>query len=302
MKKIINILTVLVIIFLLTSCTNNSDNGKKNVVTTIFPIYDIVKYIGEDTINIDLMISPGQDVHSYDPATQDIINVKKSDLFIYIGDNMETWVTDLENDANNKLEIVSDNRIELSSLEHHEENHEHDHDVDMHIWTNPYYVLIMIELISNKLIEINPEYQELYERNTTKYIKEINDIIESITNIVNNKKRDTLYFGSPFAFYYFTKAFGLEHKSVYDTCSIEVEPSIDKIMNMNKEIIENDIPVIYTKELLNDSIARKVIEGTNAKIVLLHSGHNISISDFKQGITFLDIWKQNIVALEEGLL
>lgn len=302
MKKIINVLTVLVIIFLLTSCTNNSDNGKKNVVTTIFPIYDIVKYIGEDTINIDLMISPGQDVHSYDPATQDIINVKKSDLFIYIGDNMETWVTDLENDANNKLEIVSDNRIELSSLEHHEENHEHDHDVDMHIWTNPYYVLIMIELISNKLIEINPEYQELYEKNTTKYIKEINDIIESITNIVNNKKRDTLYFGSPFAFYYFTKAFGLEHKSVYDTCSIEVEPSIDKIMNMNKEIIENDIPVIYTKELLNDSIARKVIEGTNAKIVLLHSGHNISISDFKQGITFLDIWKQNIVALEEGLL
>lgn len=302
MKKIINILTILVIIFLLTSCTNNSDNGKKNVVTTIFPIYDIVKYIGEDTINIDLMISPGQDVHSYDPATQDIINVKKSDLFIYIGDNMETWVTDLENDANNKLEIVSDNRIELSSLEHHEENHEHDHDVDMHIWTNPYYVLIMIELISNKLIEINPEYQELYEKNTTKYIKEINDIIESITNIVNNKKRDTLYFGSPFAFYYFTKAFGLEHKSVYDTCSIEVEPSIDKIMNMNKEIIENDIPVIYTKELLNDSIARKVIEGTNAKIVLLHSGHNISISDFKQGITFLDIWKQNIVALEEGLL
>lgn len=302
MKKIINVLTVLVIIFLLTSCTNNSDNGKKNVVTTIFPIYDIARYIGEDTINIDLMISPGQDVHSYDPATQDIINVKKSDLFIYIGDNMETWVTDLENDANNKLEIVSDNRIELSSLEHHEENHEHDHDVDMHIWTNPYYVLIMIELISNKLIEINPEYQELYEKNTTKYIKEINDIIESITNIVNNKKRDTLYFGSPFAFYYFTKAFGLEHKSVYDTCSIEVEPSIDKIMNMNKEIIENDIPVIYTKELLNDSIARKVIEGTNAKIVLLHSGHNISISDFKQGITFLDIWKQNIVALEEGLL
>ena len=302
MKKIINVLTVLVIIFLLTSCTNNSDNGKKNVVTTIFPIYDIARYIGEDTINIDLMISPGQDVHSYDPATQDIINVKKSDLFIYIGDNMETWVTDLENDANNKLEIVSDNRIELSSLEHHEENHEHDHDVDMHIWTNPYYVLIMIELISNKLIEINPEYQELYEKNTTKYIKEINDIIESITNIVNNKKRDTLYFGSPFAFYYFTKAFGLEHKSVYDTCSIEVEPSIDKIMNMNKEIIENDIPVIYTKELLNDSIARKVIEGTNAKIVLLHSGHNISISDFKQGITFLDIWKQNIIALEEGLL
>ena len=302
MKKIINLITIVLIGLLLTSCGQNVDNGKKNVVTTIFPIYDIVKYIGEDTINIDLMISPGQDVHSYDPSTQDIINVKKSDLLIYIGENMETWITNLNNESNNKLEIVSDERIILSSLEHHEEHHEHDHDVDMHIWTNPYYVLIMVELISKELININPEYKELYETNTNNYIKELKNIISDITSILEHKQRNTLYFGSPFAFYYFTTTFNLEHKSVYDTCSIEVEPTIDKIMNMNKDIIENNIPVVYTKELLNNSIAKKVIEGTNAKIVLLHSGHNVSSEDFNNGVTFLDIWKNNVLALREGLL
>ena len=68
------------------------------------------------------------------------------------------------------------------------------------------------------------------------------------------------------------------------------------------ELKENEVPVLYTKELLNDSIAKKVIEDTNAKICLLHSGHNVSINDFNDGITFLDIWQNNLKALERGLL
>lgn len=303
MRKIISVAIILGSFLILSGCNNTIDNGKKNIVTTIFPIYDIVRAISNDTVNIDLMISPGQDIHSYDPSTDDIINVKKSDLFIYIGDNMETWVQDLTKNESDMfiLEIAHDERIKLSSLEHHE-HHDHDHNVDMHIWTNPYYVLIMVELISNALIEINPSYKEMYENNALEYTKELNKIIEDINKIVDNKKRDTLYFGAPFAFYYFTTAFGLEHRTVYDTCSIEVEPTIDKILAVNKEIIDNNIPVVYTKELLNDNIARKLIEGSNAKLIVLHSGHNVSSSDFKKGITFLEIWHNNIEALKEGLL
>jgi zinc transport system substrate-binding protein len=303
MRKIISVLIILGSVLILGSCNNTIDNGKLNIVTTIFPIYDIVRSISDDTVNIDLMISPGQDIHSYDPSTDDIINVKKSDLFIYIGDNMETWVDDLTKNESDMfvLEIAHDERIKLSSLEHHE-HHDHDHNVDMHIWTNPYYVLIMVELITNALIEVNPSYKELYEKNALEYTEEVNKIIQDINEIVDNKKRDTLYFGAPFAFYYFTTAFGLEHRTVYDTCSIEVEPTIDKILTINKEIIDNDIPVVYTKELLNDNIARKLIEGSNAKLIVLHSGHNVSSSDFEKGITFLEIWHNNIEALKEGLL
>lgn len=309
MKKVISIFVILISLVTLSSCNENTDNDKLTVVTTIFPLFDIVREIADDTVNINLMIAPGQDIHSYDPSTEDIINVKKSDLFIYIGDNMETWASSLTEDTQNKdmlvVEIVEDERIKLSSLEHHEHTEEHDHhdhNVDMHIWTNPYYVLIMVELITKALVEINPSCKDTYYSNSEKYIQEINGIIDDIKDIVDEKKRDTLYFGAPFAFYYFTTAFGLEHRTVYDTCSIEVEPTIDKILAMNKEIIDKNVPVVYTKELLNDSIARKIIEGSNAKLVLLHSGHNVSKEDFERGITFLEIWHNNVEALKEGLL
>lgn len=308
MKKIISFIVIIISLCLFTSCEYQSDNGKLKVVTTIFPIYDMVRYIGGDLIDTSLMVAPGQDIHSYDPSASDIINAKKCDALIYIGDHMETWIPDLTLNTNSDrlvVELSKDERIDLESLEHHDEhNHEHvhDHDVDMHIWTNPYYATIMVEQIKNVLVKIDLANKEIYEENALWYINELENIIDEIQDIVDNAKRKTLYFGSPFAFYYFTRQFGLDHFSIYDTCSIEIEPTVDKIIQMNTELKNNNIPVLYTKELLNDSIARKVIEDTNSEICLLHSGHNVSIDDFNKGITFLEIWQNNIEALKRGLL
>lgn len=310
MKKIVSFLIILISLISLCGCDENIDNGKLKVVTTIFPIYDMVRYIGEDLVDISMMVSPGQDIHSYDPSASDIIDVKKCDLLVYIGDAMESWIKDIV-DTNNQLVIPlsKDERIDLESLDHHEDdvdhedhNHYHDHDVDMHIWTNPYYAGYMVEQIRDGLIKIDPINKDIYNNNASKYINELENIIAEIEDIIANSKRNTLYFGSPFSFYYFTREFNLEHFSIYDTCSIEVEPTIDKIIKMNTELKEKSVPVLYTKELLNDNIARKVIEDTNAEICLLHSGHNVSIEDFNNGITFLEIWENNLKALERGLL
>lgn len=310
MKKIVSFLIILISLISLCGCDENIDNGKLKVVTTIFPIYDMVRYIGEDLVDISMMVSPGQDIHSYDPSASDIIDVKKCDLLVYIGDAMESWIKDIV-DTNNQLVIPlsKDERIDLESLDHHEDdvdhedhNHHHDHDVDMHIWTNPYYAGYMVEQIRDGLIKIDPINKDIYTNNASKYINELENIIAEIEDIIANSKRNTLYFGSPFSFYYFTREFNLEHFSIYDTCSIEVEPTIDKIIKMNTELKEKSVPVLYTKELLNDNIARKVIEDTNAEICLLHSGHNVSIEDFNNGITFLEIWENNLKALERGLL
>lgn len=308
MKKIISVISIILSLGLLTSCDTSTSNNKIKVVTTIFPIYDMVRYIGEDLIEISLMVAPGQDIHSYDPSANDIIEAKTCDVLLYIGDYMETWIPDITQDINMDRIVVAlseDEAIKLESLEHHREHqheHVHDHDVDMHIWTNPYYAILMVEQIQEALCEVDPLNEKTYVANAARYINELKNIIEEIEIILENAKRKTLYFGSPFAFYYFTREFGLEHFSIYDTCSIEIEPTIDKIIQMNTELKNNDVPVLYTKELLNDSIAKKVIEDTNAKICLLHSGHNVSIDDFQKGITFLDIWKNNIEALKRGLL
>lgn len=314
MKKIISFLVIFLTLISLSSCSDTLDSGKLKVVTTIFPVYDMARYIGEDLIDLSLMVSPGQDIHSYDPSAVDIIDAKKCDVLLYVGDEMESWVKDIKTEENYDRYVVAlskDERIHLESLDHHAEdedgdyhdhNHSHEHNVDMHIWTNPKYAIYMVEQIRDAFILMDPNNSKIYEENSLRYINELQNIILDIEEILVSKKRNTLYFGSPFAFYYFTREYGLKHFSIYDTCSIEVEPTIEKIIKMNTELKEQNSPVLYTKELLNDNIARKVIEDTNAEICLLHSGHNVSINDFKEGITFLSIWQNNIIALRKGLL
>ena len=68
------------------------------------------------------------------------------------------------------------------------------------------------------------------------------------------------------------------------------------------EIIKTEnIPVIYYEELIEPQVAKTISEQTGAKMLLLHSAHNVSKEDFDKGITYLDIMKQNLLNLQEGL-
>ena len=107
----------------------------------------------------------------------------------------------------------------------------------------------------------------------------------------------------PFSFLYLFDQFEFDVVSAYDTCSMEVDPSISIIIDMNKQIKEKNIPVIYVKELMADTaMAEAIIKDTNAEILVLHSGHNVNFLEFNRGITYFEIIEQNIKNLERGLL
>ena len=77
---------------LITGCTaktekkDKGDNtkGKLKIVTTIFPEYDITRAIAKDKVDLELMIKPGVDVHSFTPTPQDIKTVQNSYIFVFM--------------------------------------------------------------------------------------------------------------------------------------------------------------------------------------------------------------------------
>ena len=89
MKKIISvILCMAAVLTLCCSCgtkETKKDDGKLNVVTTIFPPYDFAKNVGGESVNVSMLLKPGMESHSYDPTPQDIIKIQECDLFIYTG-------------------------------------------------------------------------------------------------------------------------------------------------------------------------------------------------------------------------
>lgn len=316
-NKLFTISLFILIIFLLSSCgiINSRENNKKKIVTTQYPQYQFVKaIIGNDKrlrdyYEVSIIVPPGADSHTFDPRLTDLISIKNSDLFIYTSDIIETWIDGLEvSKYTNVLDLSSDERIELIEVAEHEHedehNHTHAHEADPHYWVYPIYASYMVDSIRNKMLEISPdmasECKAIINFNADNYIEKLKQIDNAIIDIVAHAKTKTLYFASPFSFYYWSYYYGLDYVLTYATCSTEVEPSVNTIIDVINDIKNNNVKVIYTKELLNDQVAKLIASQTGAEILLLHSCHSVSSIDFNN-TSFLEIMYQNVINLAKGL-
>ena len=298
MKKV---LILLLIIISITGCTKQVKNEKTKIVTTNFPCYDFVRAITKDVDNIevDMLVTPGSEIHDYEPTPKDIINIKKSKLFVYTGGESDNWVKKIIKENNNVkiMDLVDLKKEELVEGMEGEDEEEYDE----HVWTSPKNAIKIIDKLKEKIIKIDNKNKNEYEKNAEEYIKKIKEIGKEIENIVKTSKRKTIVFADRFPFRYFTDEYGLEYYAAFKGCSESTEASSKTITFLIKKIKEEKIPVVFHIELSNKKIAKVISKETNTKILELNSAHNISKKDFEKGITYVDIMKKNIESLREAL-
>lgn len=324
---------------LITGCTaktekkDKGDNtkGKLKIVTTIFPEYDITRAIAKDKVDLELMIKPGVDVHSFTPTPQDIKTVQNSDIFVYGGTEHDKWVENLTKsiDMKNKkvvklvdgIQQLEEESVDGMKHEHHhddkkEDEHNHDHkhekedehnhkgeekELDPHYWTSPKNAIQMVKTITNALVEKDSDNAEFYKENAENYIKQLEGVDKELHDVVNNAKIKKVVIADRFPFRYLFKDLGLEYRALFSGCSVESTASAGQIKKMVDYVKENKIPVVYHIEMGKGELAETVAKNSGAKVKLLHSIHTVTKEDFDKGITYIDLMKQNVEALKEGL-
>ena len=317
-----------------TEKTDKVENNKNKlkVVTTIFPEYDITRAIAKDKIDLELLIKPGVDVHSFSPTPQDIKTVESSNVFIYGGTDHDTWVETLTKsiDMTDKkvvklvdgIEQLKEETVDGMKHDHDhdekEEKHDHDHDeknekeekhnhdhdddeLDPHYWTSPKNAIKMVNTITNALVEKDPENAEFYKENAKNYIKQLEEVDKELHNVVDNAKIKKVVVADRFPFRYLFADLGLEYRALFSACSVESTASAGQIKKMVDYVKTNKIPVVYRIEMGKGEMAETVAKDSGAKVKLLHSIHTVTKDEFDKGVTYIDLMKQNIEALKEGL-
>ena len=328
MRKFKGLVFVLMsFVVLLVGCDTDSQTGtvsdKLQIVTTLFPQYDFARVIGGDKVDVTLLLPAGMESHSYEPTPADIIKINKADLFIYTGESMEQWAHSIIEsvdsnevyvlDVSKNVPLLAPNSTVEDNHDHEDENHNHDaeveaghdhsegdghnHTYDPHIWTSPKNAMIMVNNILGALCEVDPENADYYKDNANAYLAELEELDHELKDVVANAKRDTIYHGGRFAMQYLTNQYGIH----YVSAPFEAEPSAALVAQMIKEIKEQNIPVIYYEELVDPKISQMISDETGAKMLLLHSCHNVSKEDFNNGVTYLSLMKQNVENLKVGL-
>ena len=315
MKKLLAFCTAVALtVVILAGCdTQNTttNNGKITVVTTLFPQYDFVRQIAGDYANIELLLPPGVESHTFDPSPADVMRIHKADVFLYTGLSMEAWAEKLIADLPSSVHVLNTSQG-ITLLKNPGGAHNHDHDdhthttddaseYDPHIWTSPVNAKIMVSNILETLCTADPANEQAYRANAQRYLQQLTNLDSEIRAVVANGKRRELIFGSRFALFYFTHEYDLSYRSAFDSCSADAEPSAKTVATLIDTVKEEQIPVIYFEELTDPKIARSVSEETGAQMLLFHSCHNLSKEDFENGATYLSLMRQNVQNLEKGL-
>ena len=215
-------------------------------MTTLFPYYDFTRaIIGENKkINVELLVSPGQDDHSFEPTPKDIVAINKADLFIYNGGSIENWVEETIDTLDNKnqhrmrmMDFIDINELKNINLEsedsteqlfaveehHHEDDHDHT-EIDEHIWTSPVYAKVLVKSICDELCRLLPEYKEEFIKNSENYINQISDIDMQFRRIVDKSENREIVFADKFPLKYFANEYGLKYYAAFPGCSGDTEP------------------------------------------------------------------------------
>jgi zinc transport system substrate-binding protein len=293
----------------ITGCSKKtqSDSGKLQIVTTLFPNYDFAKQIAGDKADVTLLLKPGVEAHDYDPTPSDIIAVNKADLFIYTGENMETWASQVIDAIESQRVTIVDTSAGITLIktdadeEGEEEDSSHQHQYDPHIWTNPKNAITMVNTILEAIIKKDPANEEYYRKNAEEYIARISEVDSELRDVAQNSKYDTIYFGGRFAMLYFVQEYGLGYLSAFDSCSSETEPSAKLVTNIVEAMKKNNAKVVFYEELTDPKTAQAIADEVDGTALLLHSCHNVSAEDFKNGVTYVDLMEQNVENLKIAL-
>ncbi len=317
MKKTFSlIITFILIISVFCGCTNQSENKQNglSIVCTAFPQYDYAKNILGSDETLTLLLDDGADLHSYEPTAQDIIAIGSADIFIYIGGNSDLWVEGALKSANNPqlktialMDIVDTYEVEyIAGMEHshgeHISAHGGDHsEEDEHIWLSLKNAVKITENLCNAICEADPENSELYKNNAQKYISSLSKLDNEYSDTVESAKRKTLLFADRFPFRYLTEDYGLEYFAAFAGCSSESEASFKTMAFLIDKTNELQLPAVLTIDGSDGSIAEMIIKSSNSKILSLDSCQSVSITDIKNGTSYLGIMQRNLEVLKEVL-
>lgn len=245
-----------------------SAQNKLKVVSTVAPITNIVLNVGGDRIDLQGIIPPGVDSHTFEPAPSDARTLAAADLVIVNGLALEGTTIELAQ-ANLKsgariLELGS-NTITRDQWVFDFSFPEEHGDPNPHVWMNPLYAARFAELTRDTLSEMDPSNAAYYAQNTELFrtrIDELDKAIVAVTATIPEQNRKLLTYHDSFA--YFAPRYGYQVIGAIQPSDF-AEPSPREVASLIDQIQATGVPAIFGSEVFPSPVLEQIGRETGVR-------------------------------------
>ena len=284
------------------------ENPRPVVIATLFPIVDFARAIAGVDADIVPLLPPGVEAHTYAPTPADMVRLSTARLFLYLSDDLETWAAGLAASAPAALlvrTVAPESEADFGPAagappEADPDGHDH-HGRDPHIWLDPLLAQAMADRIASALAEADPAHAGAYRANCTALQNRILDLHAEIENGLAGCKSRTIVCGGHFAFGPFAARYGLRHLSPYAGFAPDAQPSPRALAELVRTLRDLGTTTIFYEEILDPRLARVLADETGARLLPLHSMHNVTKEDLAAGETYFTLMRRNLANLQQGL-
>ncbi|MFB5645612.1 MAG: metal ABC transporter solute-binding protein, Zn/Mn family [Nitrosopumilaceae archaeon] len=270
----------------------SADSEEISAIVSFYPLYEFTKQIGQDKVNVSMLIPPGVEPHDWEPTISDLQKMHEADIIVINGIGFENWVEDI--DTINSDVIVVDTSKGISIISGDNSDHLENLVGDPHIWLNPVMAKTQVQNIVDTLVLIDPENEKFYKQNALSYQNKLDSLDSKIKTELSPCNKDFIAFHN--AFSYFSLEYGLKQHYIVDSNEPNIGPTLktlETVINLAKTY---NINVIFTEEFVDTRASQVIANEINAKVLVLSP-----IEVVEDNSDYISKMENNLSNLKEAL-
>lgn len=240
------------------------------VVTTVAPHADLVREIAGDRVQLVQLIPDGTDSHTFEPRPSDARFLQEADLIILNGLHLETPTQRLA-DANKKPEtpylFLGDSTISPQDQIFDFSFPASKGDPNPHLWLNVAYARNYAQLITNQLLQMDPDNAAYYQANFATLAGRMDQLDQAIFAAVqtlppNNRKLLTYHD----SWAYFGQRYGMDVIGAIQPSDFS-DPSPREVAALIDQVRAYNLPAIFGSEVYPSKVLEVIGRETGAQYI-----------------------------------
>jgi ABC-type Zn uptake system ZnuABC Zn-binding protein ZnuA len=290
---------LLVFLSLLAACesrpaqTPPAGSQKLIVVTTLTVLADLIEQVGGDKVQVKALVPPGGEVHTYQPAPDDIKSVAQAKIVFYNGAHLEEWLDATIRSAGkpNLPIVVLSEGLPLIKDSRDEPN--------PHLWLDVTNAKAYVEKIRDGLSKVDSTNVAYYADRAKSYLPQLDELdqwIQTEVDKIPKARRKLVTFHD--AFPYFAKRYGFSLHGVL-AASPGKEPSARDLAALTRRIKREEIPAVFAEAQFNPKAMEVLASDTGVRVIT--NLYNDTLSTGPEANTYIAMMKHDVTEIVNAL-
>lgn len=242
------------------------------VVASFSILGDLVRRVGGDRVQVDVLVAPGADSHVFQPTPTQARQLSQAKVVFANGLGFEGWMSRLIQSANYRgLQVVASQGIQPlqgshGGHAHSKKGHDHSHgNADPHAWQDVRNVVQYVATIAKGLCQADPAGCPSYQRNASAYRQELDALdaeIRAQWAAILPAQRKVIT--SHDAFAYYRQAYDVRFLAAQGV-STESEASAKGVGQLVRQIQREKIKALFVESISDTRLIDQIARETGVK-------------------------------------